>query len=467
MSREFMDERFLLQTRTAQRLFEEYAKDAPILDFHCHIAPADLAENRRFSSITELWLGGDHYKWRALRSNGVAESFVTGQASDWEKFEKWAETMPKLIGNPLYHWTHLELQRYFGIHTVLGPDTAREIYDACNAKLTGEEFTARNLVLRSNVKLICTTDDPTDSLEHHLAVAADNSFPVRMLPTFRPDKALYLERPGFTEWIGKLGAVSGRSISTLADLQDALSGRMDFFAAAGCRLSDHSLEPVVYEEGTESEADDAFRKALSGAELTPVEIRRYRTRLLVWLGGKYSDLGWTLQLHMQAQRNNNTVLFRKIGPDTGFDTMGDEGLTKPLALLLNEMTLTGHLPKVILYSLNGKDLDALGALAGCFQDGSVAGKVQLGAPWWFNDQRDGMERHLRTLGNLGVLGRFVGMLTDSRSLVSYPRHEYFRRILCNLLGGWMEAGELPNDTAAIGEIVKDICHRNAEAYFGF
>jgi len=465
--RTFMDERFLLQTKTARRLFEEYAKDAPILDYHCHIPPSDVAEDRRFANLTELWLGGDHYKWRALRSNGVAEHFITGNASDWEKFEKWAETMPKLIGNPLYHWTHLELQRYFDVHAVLGPATAKEIWEIGKAKLAEPGFSARSLILRSNVTVFCTTDDPTDNLEHHRTLAADSSFPARMLPTFRPDKALYLERAGFAEWVAKLGTVTGKSISTLQELMDALSGRMDVFAAAGCRLSDHSLEPVVFEAGTDAEADDAFRKALSGSTPEPVEIRRYRSRLLIHLGKKYADLGWTMQLHMLAQRNNNTVMFRAIGPDTGFDTMGDDGVTMPLSRLLDAMALEGGLPKTILYSLNGKDLDALGAMAGCFQDGSVPGKIQLGAPWWFNDQRDGMERQLRTLGNLGVLGRFVGMLTDSRSLVSYPRHEYFRRILCNLLGGWMEDGELPDDMGLVGGIVRDICHRNAENYFQF
>lgn len=466
-ARSFLDNRFLLMSPTAQHLFDEFAKNAPIVDFHCHIPPADIAQDRRFSNITELWLGGDHYKWRAMRGNGVEERFITGDAPDWEKFLKWAETMPKLIGNPLYHWTHLELQRYFSIHTVLDPETAKDVWDACNARLLGPGFSARSLIRQSNVKVICTTDDPTDSLEHHLTLAKDASFPVRVLPTFRPDKALYLERAGFVEWTVKLGAAAGHPIHSLGDLTAALTNRLDFFHTAGCRLSDHSLEPVIFETGTEMDADNALRKILTGNAPGTQEIRRYRTWMVVWLGRQYARLGWAMQLHLLAQRNNNNAMFRAIGPDTGFDTMGDDGIAGPLARLLDAMSSTGELPKTILYSLNGKDLDSLAALAGCFQDGSIPGKIQLGAPWWFNDQRDGMERHLRTLGNIGVLGRFVGMLTDSRSLISYPRHEYFRRILCNLLGGWVEAGELPNDPVMLGNIVKDICHRNAEQYFGF
>ncbi len=465
--RTFLDNRFLLMSPTAQHLFDEYAKASPIMDFHCHIPPADIALDRRFANITELWLGGDHYKWRAMRGNGVEEKFITGDAPDREKFCKWAETMPKLIGNPLYHWTHLELQRYFGIYTVLDADSANEIWDACNARLAAPNFSARGLILQSNVKVICTTDDPTDSLEHHLELAKDASFPVRVLPTFRPDKALYLERPGFTDWVAKLGTAAGCPVRTLADLTMALSLRMDFFHAAGCRLSDHSLEPVVFEAGTETDADNALRKMLSGNRPDAQEIRRYRTWLLIWLGRQYARLGWAMQLHLLAQRNNNNVMYGLLGPDTGFDTMADDGVAGPLAQVMDAMSSTGELPKMILYSLNGKDLDALAALAGCFQGGGIPGKIQLGAPWWFNDQRDGMERHLRTLGNMGVLGCFVGMLTDSRSLVSYPRHEYFRRILCNLIGGWVEAGELPDDPDMLGNIVKDICHRNAEQYFSF
>ena len=459
-ARAFMDDDFLLTTPTARHLFHTYAKDAPIVDFHCHIPPADIATDRRFANITELWLGGDHYKWRAMRSNGIPESHVTGNAPDREKFQAWAETMPLLIGNPLYHWTHLELQRYFDVHLPLGPDTAETIWQTCNAKLAEASFSARGLILRSRVEALCTTDDPTDSLEHHLSVAKAENFPVKVLPTFRPDKALYLERDGFVAWVARLSDVSGTPITDLQELTNALTHRIDFFAQAGCRLSDHSLEPVVFEEATEEEADAAFRAALEGRVLTESAIRRYRTWLMTWLAARYAERGWAMQLHLLAQRNNNTRMFQAIGPDTGFDTMADDPVTTPLARLLDGMAGADALPKTLLYSLNPKDLEALGAMAGCFQGGGIPGKIQLGAPWWFNDTRDGMEKQLRTIGNLGVLGRFVGMLTDSRSLVSYPRHEYFRRILCNLIGGWVDAGEFPNEEAVLESIVTGICHRN-------
>ena len=465
-ARRFMDEDFLLETPTARHLFETYAKQAPIVDFHCHIPPADVATNRRFANITELWLGGDHYKWRAMRSNGIPESHVTGNAPDREKFQAWAETLPMLIGNPLYHWTHLELQRYFDIRTPLGPETAEEIWNACNEKLAQPGFSARGLIQRANVTVLCTTDDPTDSLEHHLALRHDNTFATQMLPTFRPDKALYLEREGFAEWVGRLSEVVNRPIGDLSALTAALAERITFFADAGCLLSDHSLEPVVFEESTEAEADAAFRAALEGRMLADSAINRYRTWLMTWLAAQYAARNWGMQLHLLAQRNNNTRMFRAIGPDTGFDTMGDDPVTAPLSRLLDGMATGDALPRTILYSLNPKDLEALGAMAGCFQGDGIPGKIQLGAPWWFNDTRDGMEKQLRTLGNLGALGRFVGMLTDSRSLVSYPRHEYFRRILCNLIGGWVEAGAFPADEAVLGEIVQGICHRNIERWLG-
>lgn len=462
----FMDEDFLLQTPMARHLFHTHAAKAPIVDFHCHIPPADVAADRRFATITELWLGGDHYKWRAMRSNGIPESHITGNAPDREKFQAWAETLPMLIGNPLYHWTHLELQRYFDVHVPLGPDTAEEIWQACNLKLAEPGFSARGLIQRSNVSALCTTDDPADSLEHHLALRQDKSFTVQMLPTFRPDKALYPEREGFTEWVARLSAVAGRPVVDLTSLTSALSERIAFFAEAGCRLSDHSLEPAVFEEATEEEADATFRAALEGRMLAESAIRRYRTWLMTWLGAQYAARGWGMQLHLLAQRNNNTRMYRALGPDTGFDTMGDDLVTAPLAQLLNAMDMAGALPRTILYSLHPKDLEALGAMAGCFQGDGLPGKIQLGAPWWFNDTRDGMEKQLRTLGNLGALGRFVGMLTDSRSLVSYPRHEYFRRILCNLIGGWVTAGEFPADEALLGRIVEGICHRNIENWLG-
>ncbi len=467
MPKQFMDEDFLLQTPTAIRLFKTYAERGPIIDFHCHIPPADIASDRQFENITELWLGGDHYKWRAMRWNGIDEYFITGNASDREKFQKWAETLPQLVGNPLYHWSHLELQRYFNVFTPLNAATAEEIWQACNEKLKTKDFSAMHLIAKSNVHVICTTDDPTDPLEHHMAIAANENFTTRVLPTFRPDKAIYPERNGFASWVARLGLTVGTSITTLIEFTTALESRMDLFHAAGCRLSDHSLEPVCYERATDAEADIVFRNALAGDHLDKKSIRRYRTWMLIWLGKHYAKRAWTMQLHMMAQRNNNSLSFRRLGADTGFDTMADEPVVEPLSKLLDAMEITGELPKTILYSLNSKDLEALAALAGCFQNSDAAGKIQLGAPWWFNDTRDGMEKQLKTLANLGVLGRFVGMLTDSRSLISYPRHEYFRRILCNLIGGWVDAGEVPNDEEMLGSLIQNICWQNAERWFGF
>ncbi len=463
----FMNEHFLLQSATAVELFEKYAKNAPVFDYHCHISPIDISSNKQFSNITELWLGGDHYKWRALRSNGVDEYFITGGASDREKFQKWAELMPLLLGNPLFHWTHLELQRYFGIYEMLNADTAEAIWQSCNTQIAKSEFSAKQLIIKSNVRVICTTDDPTDTLEHHMEISSDTEFPVRVLPTFRPDKMLYPERSGFNAWIAKLGLAVGYPITTLNELLKAMCSRMELFHATGCRLSDHSLEPVCFERSTEAEADILFRNALAGDRLDKKSIRKYRTWIMIWLGRQYARLGWTMQIHMSAQRNNNTMAFRTLGADTGFDTMGDESVIEPLAKLLDSMDMTGELPKTILYSINSKDLEALAALIGCFQGSIVPGKIQLGASWWFNDQKDGIEHHLKTLGNMGVLGRFVGMLTDSRSFISYPRHEYFRRILCNVVGGWIDSGELPDNEALFGGIIEDICYRNAESWFGF
>ncbi|MCX7708421.1 MAG: glucuronate isomerase [Clostridia bacterium] len=462
----FMDENFLLETPTAIKLYHDYAKDMPIYDYHCHLNPKEIAENKKYRNITELWLGGDHYKWRAIRSNGIEEKFITGDASDKEKFIKWAETMPACIGNPLYHWTHLELRRFFGINELLSPETAESIWERCNAMLQKDEFTARGLIQRSNVKVICTTDDPVDSLEYHKAIAEDDSFDVKALPAFRPDKSFNIDKAGFIEWIGKLGSVVGYPIKTFGDLKKALASRLDFFHATGCRISDHALDPIVFIEGTEAEASEIFEAAMAGKPLSAAEIGKYKTQVLLFLGKQYSRLGWTMQLHISTMRNNTTRMMKLLGPDTGFDSIGDWNFAQPLAKLLDALDQSDELPRTILYSLNPKDNEMLGTIIGCFQGGGIPGKIQFGSAWWFNDQKDGMERQMIALANLGLLSRFVGMLTDSRSFLSYTRHEYFRRILCNILGNWVENGEAPDDMKLLGKMVQDISFNNARNYFG-
>lgn len=462
----FMDEQFLLNNETAIRLYYDYAEEMPIFDYHCHLSPKEIAENKKYRNITEIWLGGDHYKWRAMRSNGVDEKYITGDASDKEKFLKWAETMPKCLGNPLYHWTHLELRRFFGIDRLLSPETAEEIWEQCNQLLAQEEFTAQNLIKRSNVAVLCTTDDPVDSLEYHLALAKDETFDVKVLPAFRPDKSFNIEKEGFAEWIAKLGKVTGSKIKTFADLTNALKSRLEFFHEVGCRVSDHALDPIVYAEADESQTTAILQKGLSGAVLTETEIKQYKTQVLLFLGREYSRLGWVMQLHISTIRNNNQRMLRLVGPDTGFDAMGDYNFAEALAKFLNALDNTDQLPKTILYSLNPKDNEVLGTIMGCFQGGGIPGKIQLGSGWWFNDQKDGMTRQMVALANLGLLSQFIGMLTDSRSFLSYTRHEYFRRILCNLLGEWVETGEVPRDMRLLGGMVQDICFNNARAYFG-
>ncbi|MDF2874507.1 MAG: Uronate isomerase [Sporomusa sp.] len=462
----FMDENFLLTNKTAETLYHNYAKDMPIFDYHCHLNPKEIAENKKYRNITEVWLGGDHYKWRALRSNGVDEHYITGDAPDKEKFLKWAETLPQCLGNPLFHWTHLELKAYFGIDKVLSPATAEEIWEKCNALLQQDEFSARGLIERSNVKAICTTDDPVDSLEHHIALAKDKSFAVKVLPAFRPDKSFNIEKAGFTEWVAKLGQVTGHEIKDLEALKTALGQRVDFFHQVGCRISDHGLDPILFAAGTEEQADQIFKKALAGQVLADNEIALYKTTILLFLGRQYARLNWTMQLHLGTIRNNNSRMLKCLGPDTGFDAVGDFTIADALAKFLDALESTAELPKTILYCLNPRDNDVLATITGCFQGGGIPGKMQFGSGWWFNDQKDGMIRQMVTLANLGLLSRFVGMLTDSRSFLSYTRHEYFRRILCNLIGEWVEAGEFPNDTELLGSIVQNICFNNAKNYFG-
>lgn len=462
----FMDENFLLGNDFAVSLYHQYAKDMPIYDYHCHLSPREIAENKKYRNITEIWLGGDHYKWRALRSNGVEEKYITGDADDKEKFLKWAETMPYCIGNPLYHWTHLELKRFFGIDKLLSPGTAEEIWEACNKMLQKDEFSARELMKRSNVKAISTTDDPVDSLEYHKAIAADASFDIAVLPAFRPDKGINIEKEGFSAWLEKLGAAAGVEVKTFEDLKKALLRRMDHFHQAGCRLSDHGLDCAVFCQGTDEEASAILGKALKGDALTEIEIDRYKTQVILFLGREYARRNWVMQLHLGTIRNNNSRMLKLLGPDTGFDAVGDFTYAQALSKTLNALDETGELPKTILYCLNPVNNEVLGTIIGCFQREGIPGKMQFGSGWWFNDQKDGMIKQMTALANLGLLSRFVGMLTDSRSFLSYTRHEYFRRILCNLMGEWVENGEAPDDMALLGQMVQDICYHNAVRYFG-
>lgn len=463
----FMDENFLLQTTTAQKLYHEHASKMPIFDYHCHINPKDIAEDRRFNSITEIWLAGDHYKWRGMRTNGIAEKYCTRDASDWEKFEKWAETVPNTLRNPLYHWTHLELKRFFGIEEVLSPKNARAIYEACNAKLQTPEFSCRNIIRKANVHTICTTDDPVDTLEYHQKIKADG-FEVNVLPAWRPDKAMMVEQPiSYNQYVNQLAAVCSMEIKTFDDLMIALNKRHLYFHDNGCRLSDHGLDTAYAEEYTADEIDACFVKVRAGYRLTTREIQKFKSCMLYEFGRMDHLRGWTQQFHIGALRNNNTRLFNLIGPDTGFDSIGDKPVAEPLSKLLNRLDMENKLCKTILYNLNPRDNELYATMIGNFQDGSVPGKIQYGSGWWFLDQKEGIEKQLNALSNLGLLSRFVGMLTDSRSFLSYTRHEYFRRILCNLLGNDVENGEIPNDMELLGQMVENISFNNAKAYFNF
>lgn len=463
----FMDENFLLRTECAQKLYHDYAEGMPILDYHCHINPQEIAEDRQFSNITEVWLGGDHYKWRQMRSNGVDEYYITGDAPAREKFQKWAETLEKLIGNPLYHWSHLELKRYFGYEGHLSGETAEEVWQLCNEKLKAPQMSVRGLIRQSGVTLICTTDDPVDTLEWHEKIKADDSFDVQVLPAWRPDKATNVEAPVFADYIRKLEAVSGIGIKTFDDLKKAIANRMDYFNQRGCSVSDHGLDYVMYVPSSDAEVESIFQKGLSGEPLTSTEIARYKTAFMLFLAGEYHRLNWVMQLHYGCRRNNNGAMFAKIGPDTGFDCINNYAPADQLTDFLNNLVTADKLPKTILYSLNPNDNAVIGTVIGCFQDSSAVGKLQHGSAWWFNDHKSGMTEQMTSLANLGMLSNFVGMLTDSRSFLSYTRHEYFRRILCDLIGGWVENGEYPYDEKTLERIVKGICYNNAVAYFGF
>ncbi len=466
--KEFMDKDFLLETETAKKLFHEYAAVTPILDYHCHINPREIAEDRKFDNITQVWLGGDHYKWRFMRSCGVEEKYITGDASDYDKFCKWAECLGKAIGNPLFHWSHLELQRYFDYHGVLNKKTADEVWNICNAKLKEPSMTARNIILRSNVTLICTTDDPIDTLEWHKKIAEDDTFPVKVLPAWRPDKAMYIEKPDYLDYLDKLATAAGMNyITTFAHLKEALVNRMEFFASMGCTVSDHGMNYVMYAPASDDELEAIFLKRLNHMILTNEEEMKFKTAFMVFLGREYSRLNWTMQLHYGVKRDNNTAMYNKIGPDTGYDCISNNAPSTQLADFLNALALTDELPKTVIYSLNPNDNPSIGTIIGCFQDSSAVAKIQQGSAWWFNDHKKGMEEQMTSLASLGNLSGFVGMLTDSRSFLSYTRHEYFRRILCNLIGNWVENGEFPADMEILGEIVTDISYNNAKRYFNF
>ncbi len=464
--KQFMDKDFLLETETAKALFHNFAETTPVLDYHCHINPKEIAEDRKFENITQVWLGGDHYKWRFMRSSGVDERFITGDAPDKDKFFKWAECVGKAVGNPLFHWSHLELQRYFGYNGVLNKNTAEEVWNLCNAKLADASMSVRNLIKQSNVTLICTTDDPIDTLEWHKKIAEDTTFDVKVLPAWRPDKAMNIEKPDFLDYLDKLAVAADMTeISSFAALKDALRNRMDFFASMGCNVSDHALEYVMYVPATEDEIESIFLKRLNKMEITRTEELMFKTAFMLFVGKEYDRLDWAMQLHYGCKRDNNTLMYEKLGPDTGFDCINNYAPSAEMANFLNALITENTLPRTVIYSLNPNDNQAIGTILGCFQDSTAVAKIQQGSAWWFNDHKTGMQDQMISLANLGNLSGFVGMLTDSRSFLSYTRHEYFRRILCNLLGNWVENGEFPADMSILEEIVTDISYNNAKRYF--
>ena len=451
----FINDDFMLRTDTAKKLYNDYAKDMPIIDYHCHLVPKMIAENKNFKNAYELFLGGDHYKWRQIRTNGVPEELITGDGDDYDKFMEFAKTMPYLIGNPLYHWTHLELKRFFGIDETLSEKTCKKIWDKVNECLAKDEFKPQSLIKNSNVKVVCTTDDPADTLEYHKQL---KNFEVKILPTFRPDKAVEISKDTFIPYIKEIG------IKTYPELIEWLTSRIEYFHENGCRISDHALEYVPFATGN---AERVFNKRMNDEPLTTGEINVFKTAVIKNCATEYTRLGWAMQLHIGALRNNNSRMYEKLGPDTGYDSINDLCIAEDLGKFMDCLEKDNVLPKTILYTLNPKDNYVLGTMLGCFQQGPTKGKIQFGSGWWFNDQRDGMVEQMKALANLGMLSRFVGMLTDSRSFVSYTRHEYFRRILCNLIGEWVENGEYPYDEEYLEKIIKGICYNNANEYFGF
>jgi len=466
MAEKFLSEDFLLQTKTARTLYHEHAAKMPIYDYHCHLPAEKIAADTRFDNLTQAWLAGDHYKWRAMRANGIAEKYITGKASDYEKFEKWAQTVPYCLGNPLYHWTHLELKNPFDIkNKLLGPDTAKEIYRHASEMLRTPQFSVRNIMRKMNVKLVCTTEDPLDSLEHHEKIR-DDGFEIKVHAAFRPDKAMAVEDlPALNAFIEKLGSAADTEITDYHSYIEALRIRHDYFHVNGCRLSDHGLDTAYAEDYTETEINSIFDKIIRGKDLVPGEQLKFKSAMMFEFALMDYEAGWVQQLHIGAMRNNSTRMFKALGPDIGCDSIDDRQMARPLSRFLDRLDTNNELPKTILYNLNPRDNALFATMIGNFQDGSTPGKMQYGSAWWFLDQKDGMEEQMRVLANMGLLSRFIGMLTDSRSFLSYPRHEYFRRILCNMLGGDVEAGLLPNDITLLGRMVEDICFNNAKDYF--
>ncbi len=465
--KKFLDENFLLQSKTAQTLYHEFAKAMPIVDYHNHLPPDQIANDINFANLTQVWLYGDHYKWRAMRSNGINEKYCTGTASDFEKFQQWAATVPYTLRNPLYHWTHLELQRYFNIDKVLNADTAKEIYDEATALLQTKEYSVRGLLTKMNVKTLCTTDDPTDDLGQHKKIAADNC-PIKVLPAFRPDKAMNVDDAAvFNDYVSKVEAASNISVSNYSDYLKALKNRHNFFATMGASVSDHGLEQIYAEDFTDIEIDTIFNKIRGGSTLSLVENHKIKSAMLIEFAKWDHEKGWVQQYHLGALRNNNARMLSQLGPDTGWDSIGDFSQARALSKFLNKLDSTDQLAKTILYNLNPADNELMATMIGNYNDGSSAGKVQYGSSWWFLDQKDGMTKQMNALSNMGLLSKFVGMLTDSRSFLSFPRHEYFRRLLCNMFGEEIENGELPDDIAWTGKVIEDICYNNAKQYFGF
>ncbi len=464
----FLDENFLLDTPTAVKLYHEYAKDMPIIDYHCHLSPELIAKDHQFENITQAWLYGDHYKWRAMRTNGVDEQYVTGGKSDYEKFEQWAVTVPYTLRNPLYHWTHLELQRYFAINDILNKDSAQKIYDEASALISSKPFSVRGLLRKMKVELVCTTDDPLDSLEFHRQFREEENTTLRMLPTWRPDAAMNAgETKAFNVYVDRAAVITGKAITHFNDYLEALKSRHDYFAEHGCALSDHGLEELYVSEYTDAEVAILFSKLRKGQDLLEFEVRKFKSAMLYHFALWDAEKGWVQQFHLGALRNNNSRMMEELGPDTGWDSIGDFSQAKSIALFFDRLDKENKLAKTILYNLNPSDNELIATMIGNFNDGSVPGKIQFGSGWWFLDQKDGMTRQLNALSNMGLISKFVGMLTDSRSFLSFPRHEYFRRLLCNLFGTEIENGELPHDLEWIGKVIQDICYNNAKAYFGW
>ncbi len=462
----FIHDDFILTNETAKKLYHDYAEKMPIIDYHCHINPKEIYENKKFKNITEIWLGGDHYKWRLIRSNGTPENEITGDADDYTKFLRFAEMLPRAIGNPMYHWNHLELKRYFDYDGILSANTAQEVWDLCNEKLKSDDMSACSIIKKSNVKMIGTTDDPIDTLEWHKKIKEEGVCDALVLPSYRPDKAVNIDKDGFADYIKALEKAADIKIKCVADVKAALIKRLDFFCELGCKATDHGLDYVPFAVGTEKQIDAAFKAVMKGKSITEKQADMYKTAILVCLGKEYAKRGIVMQIHYGVQRNTNKAMFNKIGADTGFDTISTRPCSEALTALLNALAIDGLLPKTIIYSLNPHDNEMIGTVIGAFQGTEAAGKVQHGSAWWFSDTKSGMETQLKSLANLSLLGNFVGMLTDSRSFLSYTRHEYFRRILCNVLGTWVENGEYPADMETLGQIVEDICYNNAAKYFG-